>query len=92
MPRLAANRKDTGGESIGGKVPPGPFQPAIPEGASTVAVSWPAAGKPVIPGRAKREPGIQHPALFWIPGLRQEAHPGMTLEIHRSRNRGHIAS
>jgi hypothetical protein len=37
----------------------------------------------VIPGRAKREPGIHQAASCvdeWIPGLRQEAHPGMTLE------------
>jgi hypothetical protein len=35
----------------------------------------------VIPGRAKREPGIHKPRSgVWIPGLRQEAHPGMTLE------------
>jgi hypothetical protein len=31
----------------------------------------------VIPGRAKHEPGI-HMGL-WIPGLRQVAHPGMTM-------------
>jgi hypothetical protein len=38
----------------------------------------------VIPGRAKREPGIHQAASYvaeWIPGLRQEAHPGMTAEI-----------
>src|SRR3954453_8593837 len=30
-------------------------------------------------GRAKREPAIHKPDLWlWIPGLRQEAHPGMT--------------
>ena len=37
----------------------------------------------VIPGRAKREPGIHWAAeqvLKWIPGLRQVAHPGMTRE------------
>src|ERR1700712_3218979 len=33
MPRLAVNRKDTGGESIGGKVPRGLFQPVTPESA-----------------------------------------------------------
>jgi hypothetical protein len=33
----------------------------------------------VIPGRAPREPGIHnHDWGLWIPGLRQEAHPGMT--------------
>ena len=33
----------------------------------------------VIPGRAQREPGIHnHESSLWIPGLRQEAHPGMT--------------
>ena len=33
----------------------------------------------VIPGRAcSREPGIHHRDTKWIPGLRQEAHPGMT--------------
>src|SRR6059058_1639379 len=35
----------------------------------------------VIPGRAQREPGIHRtaePVAKWIPGLRQEAHPGMT--------------
>jgi hypothetical protein len=33
----------------------------------------------VLPGRAKREPGIHnHDWGLWIPGLRQEAHPGMT--------------
>jgi hypothetical protein len=33
----------------------------------------------VIPGRAKREPGIHNPSLWlWIPGLRLTAHPGMT--------------
>jgi hypothetical protein len=35
----------------------------------------------VIPGRAKREPGIHHAAgdaVKWIPGLRLAAHPGMT--------------
>jgi hypothetical protein len=35
----------------------------------------------VIPGRAKREPGIHRAAEQverWIPGLRQVAHPGMT--------------
>jgi hypothetical protein len=32
----------------------------------------------VIPGRAQREPGISiH--IFWIPGLRLAAHPGMTI-------------
>src|SRR5882757_9062601 len=46
MPRLAVNRKDTGGESIGGNVPRGPFRPAIPESAFTVAVSWPARPRP----------------------------------------------
>jgi hypothetical protein len=34
----------------------------------------------VIPGRAKREPGIHnHDRRLWIPGLRQAAHPGMTV-------------
>jgi hypothetical protein len=34
----------------------------------------------VIPGRAKREPGIHIPRLWlWIPGLRLSAHPGMTM-------------
>jgi hypothetical protein len=34
----------------------------------------------VIPGRAQREPGIHnHGSGLWIPGLRQEAHPGMTM-------------
>jgi hypothetical protein len=34
----------------------------------------------VIPGRAKREPGIHQPRSgVWIPGLRQAAHPGMTM-------------
>jgi hypothetical protein len=43
----------------------------------------------VIPGRAKREPGIHNHRIYvqrqtparwlWIPGLRQEAHPGMTI-------------
>ncbi|MEA2895230.1 MAG: hypothetical protein QOJ84_845 [Bradyrhizobium sp.] len=33
----------------------------------------------VIPGRAKREPGIHnHDRGLWIPDLRQVAHPGMT--------------
>jgi hypothetical protein len=35
----------------------------------------------VIPGRAKHEPGIHRAAITfdeWIPGSRQEAHPGMT--------------
>jgi len=33
----------------------------------------------VIPGRAKREPGIHNPeSWLWIPGLRLAAHPGMT--------------
>jgi hypothetical protein len=35
----------------------------------------------VIPGLAKREPGIHQAAeqvVTWIPGLRQVAHPGMT--------------
>jgi hypothetical protein len=53
MPRLAVNRKDTGGESIGVKVPRAVVhQPATPESAFTVAVSWPVSGNPVIPGRA----------------------------------------
>jgi hypothetical protein len=39
----------------------------------------------VIPGREakRREPGIHPTAIIaaqWIPGLRQEAHPGMTTE------------
>jgi hypothetical protein len=34
----------------------------------------------VIPGRAKREPGISQDN-FWIPGLRLMAHPGMTTRI-----------
>jgi hypothetical protein len=37
----------------------------------------------VIPGRAKREPGIHRygcSAVERIPGLRQKAHPGMTVE------------
>jgi enamine deaminase RidA (YjgF/YER057c/UK114 family) len=34
----------------------------------------------VIPGRAKREPEIHnHDWRLWISGLRQEAHPGMTV-------------
>ncbi|MET4119189.1 hypothetical protein ABIB85_004066 [Bradyrhizobium sp. JR1.5] len=36
----------------------------------------------VIPGRAKREPGIHRAAGVvgkWIPGSRQEARPGMTI-------------
>ena len=39
----------------------------------------------VIPGRAKREPGIHRAAELvdkWIPGLRQAAHPGMTVEVY----------
>ena len=39
------------------------------------------AMKPVIPRRAKREPGIHRSASDvekWIPGLRQRARPGMT--------------
>jgi hypothetical protein len=35
----------------------------------------------VIPGRAKREPGIHRTTeqvKKWIPGMRQVAHPGMT--------------
>jgi hypothetical protein len=37
----------------------------------------------VIPGRAKREPGIHNRDLgLWIPGPRQEAHPGMTRELN----------
>jgi hypothetical protein len=35
----------------------------------------------VIPGRAQREPGIhqaEEQVVKWIPGLRREAHPGMT--------------
>jgi hypothetical protein len=35
----------------------------------------------VIPGLAKREPGIHrdmNAAVRWIPGLRLTAHPGMT--------------
>ena len=36
----------------------------------------------VIPGRAEREPGIHnHDWRLWIPGLRQEAHPGMTAVV-----------
>jgi hypothetical protein len=37
----------------------------------------------VIPGRASsREPGIHNRDRgLWIPGLRQVAHPGMTVEI-----------
>ena len=47
MPRLAVNRKDTGGELIGGKVPRALVHfSATPESASTVAVSWPAASNP----------------------------------------------
>jgi hypothetical protein len=40
--------------------------------------------KLVIPGRAKREPGIHnHESGLWIPGLRPKgAHPGMTSNIH----------
>ena len=37
----------------------------------------------VIPGRAEHEPGIHRTAELvekWIPGLRQAAHPGMTIE------------
>jgi hypothetical protein len=37
----------------------------------------------VIPGRAKREPGIYRATELvdeWIPGLRQAAHPGMTID------------
>jgi hypothetical protein len=35
----------------------------------------------VIPGRASsREPGNQFRVLLWIPGLRQQAHPGMTAQ------------
>src|SRR3984885_8273949 len=30
-----------------------------------------------------RRPGIQHHALFWIPGSRQAARPGMTFETDR---------
>src|SRR6266702_3495327 len=40
------------------------------------------AFQPVIPGRAKREPGIHRAASVvgaWIPGSRQEARPEMTL-------------
>jgi hypothetical protein len=36
----------------------------------------------VIPGRAKREPGIHiHQPWLWIPGLRLSAHPGMTMRM-----------
>jgi hypothetical protein len=38
------------------------------------------SGAFVIPGRAKREPGISQNNL-WIPGLRLTAHPGMTTRI-----------
>jgi len=37
---------------------------------------------PVIPGRARREPGIHNHDCLWIPGLRQEAHPGMTALVY----------
>ena len=38
--------------------------------------------KAVIPGRAKREPGIHgHDVGIWIPGLRKVAHPGTTEKI-----------
>jgi hypothetical protein len=41
----------------------------------------------VIPGHAPfaREPGIHNPrSWLWIPGLRQEAHPGMTEVMRRA--------
>jgi hypothetical protein len=42
----------------------------------------------VIPGREakRREPGIHSTTIVaaqWIPGLRQEAHPGMTTVVRR---------
>jgi hypothetical protein len=87
MPRLAFNRKDTGGESIGGKVPRGPFQPATPETLSL----WRYRGRPVIPGRALfgTNPESRGNPDFWIPGLRPRtalradpmARPGMTVHI-----------
>jgi hypothetical protein len=40
MPRLALNRKDTGGYSIGSKAR---WPPMPPENACSVAVSWPGA-------------------------------------------------
>jgi hypothetical protein len=40
MPRLALNRKDTGGYSIGSKAR---WPPKLPENACSVAVSWPGA-------------------------------------------------
>jgi hypothetical protein len=41
----------------------------------------------VIPGRAKREPGIHNPGLWlWIPGLRLAGHPGMTTEKEEGKN------
>jgi hypothetical protein len=51
---------------------------------SAVAVmkTW-CPAKFVIPGRAKREPGIHtRDRWLWIPGLRQEAHPGMTMVVN----------
>ena len=36
----------------------------------------------------RREPGIQSGARGWIPGLRQEAHPGMTVEPRRIESGG----
>ncbi len=39
----------------------------------------------VIPGRAQREPGIhKHRREYEIPGLRQVAHPGMTIKLNVS--------
>jgi hypothetical protein len=51
----------------------------IPKIGSDLPVGHP----PVIPGRAKREPGIYRATELvdeWIPGLRQAAHRGMTID------------
>ena len=49
----------------------------------------PVGHPPVIPGRAKREPGIYRATELvdeWIPGLRHVAHPGMTKTQHNQQN------
>jgi hypothetical protein len=38
-------------------------------------------------GALSREPGIHNPEPWlWIPGLRQEAHPGMTALNNKEKN------
>jgi hypothetical protein len=46
------------------------------------------ANSTVIPGAGASEPGIHnHDCGLWIPGLRQEAHPGMTSYYYAAKIR-----